>query len=178
MILYHFTHPDNVESILEHGLKRDHARGWSEEDGGNAFMAGGQPAVWLTEEDENKPTLEYRRMMLRRFAVLAGPRYRHLCESTVCLRVVIPTHDRMLVKLSRFWRRVPDAPIHPRWWFYLGDIPANKLTVFKHVPKGVPEWNIRPDNAPPGCSFTFEPGLEDDLLAGRAGPAAYIEAHT
>jgi hypothetical protein len=28
------------------------------------------------------------------------------------------------------------------------------------------------------CSFTFEPGLEDDLLAGRAGPAAYIEAHT
>src|SRR5262245_58725871 len=123
MILYHFTRPDNVESILEHGLKRDHASGWSEEDGGNACMAGGPPAVWLTEEDDNMPTLESGRVMLRRFALLAGPTYRHLCESTVCLRTVIPTHDRKLVKLSRFWRGLPpNTFIDPKWWFYLGDI--------------------------------------------------------
>jgi len=176
MILYHFTRPDNVESILEHGLKRDHAS-WSKEDSGNALMAGGQPAVWLTEEDDNKPTLEYRRQMLRRFALLAGPKYRHLCESTVCLRVIIPTHDRKLVKLSRFWRGSGADFIHPKWWFYLGDIPANKLAVFKQVPLGVTWWDIKPKDAPPGCDFTFEPGLESDLLAGRAGPPEYIEAH-
>jgi hypothetical protein len=175
MILYHFTRPEYLGSILEHGLRRDHASGWSEDDCGNAYLAGGQPAVWFTEEDDNKPTLEYRRMMLTRFGRLAGPKYRHLCESTVCLRTVIPTHDRKLVKLARFWRGV--ELIHPKWWFYLGDIPPSRLTVHKHVPVGVPEWDIRPDNAPPNFILTFEPGLEEDLLAARKGPPEYIAAH-
>src|SRR5262245_8819543 len=136
MILYHFTRPECLDSILEHGLKRDYATGWSEEGCGNAFLAGEQPAVWFTEEDDNKPTLEHRRWMLRQSGLLMGPKYRHLCESTVCLRTAIPTHDRKLVKLTRFWRDRRGDRVHPKWWFYLGDIPASRLTVFKHVPVG------------------------------------------
>jgi hypothetical protein len=176
MILYHFTRPDRLPSIMEHGLRAALAR--TEVHGcTNAKLAGGQAAVWLTEESDNKPSLEYRRRMLK-MGILCGPKCRMLPDSTVCLRTVIPTHDRKLVNLKKFWRGTRQY-VHPKWWFYLGDIPASRLTVFKHVPHGVTYWELYDivEKYQADYDLVFPPDMEADLLAARIGPPEYVEAH-
>lgn len=80
------------------------------------------------------------------------------------------------------WPGCPDVtdPLLDRdWWFYSGNIPPQRLTVFKHVPRGVQFWELESVAAAfhAGASVGFEPGLEDQILAGLAGPPEYVEAH-
>ena len=66
------------------------------------------------------------------------------------------------------------------WWFYTGDIPADRLSVFKHVEPSPPYYDLRPGlekQFGTDVKFVVPPDLEEDLLAGRAGPPEYIAAH-
>jgi hypothetical protein len=153
----------------------------------NNNMTNGKPAVWLTERDTLVPTLKTRRILLSR-GILCGPGCSNLPDATVCLRAVIPSHDRKLTHwLSWLQKRLhgydlDDAllledGIHN--WVYFGDIPPARLTVFKHVPRTEPYWELPHHEAwrLTGAVAAFDPPeLEADLLAGRAGPPKYVVA--
>jgi hypothetical protein len=180
MILYHFTRPELLEAILRDGLTASCSRA-------DNNMTNGKPAVWLTERDTLVPTLKTRRILLSR-GILCGPGCSNLPDATVCLRAVIPSHDRRLAHwLSWLKKRLHgydlDDPllledgIHK--WVYFGDIPPARLTVFKHVPRTEPYWELPHHEAwrTTGAVAVFDPPeLEADLLAGRDGPPKYVEA--
>jgi hypothetical protein len=178
MILHHFTRPELLASILRDGLKASCAS--TENDRTCAV-----PVVWLTERDTLVPTLKARKIMLSR-GVLSGPGCSNLPTATVCLRVTIGSHDRKLVSWRKWVRKhdngedQDDPLIHEfKDWIYFGDIPPAKLTVLKHVPRTEPYWILDHHNdwLTTGAVAVFDPPeLEDELLAGRAGPPDYVAA--
>jgi hypothetical protein len=168
MLLYHFTHPDNVPSILRDGLRADRASI------GNNLT--GFPVVWLTDVPTLDVPLEERRALLR-VGILCGPRCRNLPHATVCLNTIIPTNDRRLTHFASWLRKhrpgidPASALVDQHNWFYRGDIARDRLTVFKTVPRGLPTWDL-------GEGFVVTDAKhEADLLAGRAGPEDYVKAH-
>ncbi len=136
MIFYHLTRPEHVKSIMREGLRA--ACNNPDND-----LTGGIPVVWLTIDPTLVPTLKVRKLMLRR-GILAGPRCSNLPEATMCLRVIVPTtdcklynHKKWLRKQSRRIDFDPDDPLlNPTHWIYIGDIPPDRITKFKEVPKG------------------------------------------
>jgi hypothetical protein len=181
LYLYHFTRPEFLDAILRDGLKASSANLQNN-------MTGGRPVVWLTTRDSLVPTLNARRIMLAR-GLLCGPRYSNLPDATVCLRTVIGSQDRRLVHFLTWLRKHPnlcskdpddpllqgDAADH---WVYFGDIPTAKLSVFKHVPRGMVCWELHHHEhwKETGGEARFNPPDEDDLLAGREGPPEYVAA--
>jgi hypothetical protein len=177
MIFYHFTRPENVEAIMRDGLLAK-----NENPGNDATF--GKKVVWLTEKPTNAMSLQRRKMMLKR-GILCGPRFRNLPLATVCLKTVIPTRDRKLHHYSNWLRKHHPAAaavadeFPAEWWFYAGDISASRIEVFKHVPRGTVSWEL-PEHKDwlEGATLAFAPGLEDDLLAARAGPEDYIKENS
>jgi hypothetical protein len=177
MILYHFTRPECLDSILRDGLLARNANHDND-------MTGGKPVVWLTAKPCLVPILEIRKLALRR-GILMGPRCTNLPESTVCLKTVIPTTDRRLRHFITWLRKHPqpgidsdDPMLNADNWIYAGNIPADRLSVFKHFPPGKVYWElltIREDwlNS---IESIFPPDLEADLLEGRIGPDDYVAA--
>lgn len=181
MTLYHFTRPECVASIMRDGLRAGEGR-----ENDNGWMANYRRAVWLTERASLVPTLASRRKLLRR-GILCGPRGSNLPDATVCLAVHVEATDHNLVHLRRWLRknRWPGSPdpsdpaVDSDYWFYESDIAPDRLSVFKRVERGVPFYEIPAAREAwlAGARVTYEPGLEDEMLAGRAGPADYVEAH-
>ena len=166
MVLYHFTHPRNVPSILRDGLLAKNA---SLDNDLTGF-----PVVWLTDVPTLEVSLETRRAMLR-VGLLCGPRCRNLPHATVCLQMIILSNDRRLKHFATWFRnRQPKIASNPmvnqHTWFYRGDIAPEWLSVFKTVPQALPYWEL-----PEGVVIPAD--LEDDVLAGRAGPDDYVKAH-
>jgi hypothetical protein len=180
MILHHFTRPELLDAILRDGLKAN----WSSCND----IGLGEPVVWLTERDTLVPSLTARKMMLGR-GILVGPGCSNLPDATVCLRVVIGTHDRKLAHhLSWLGKKHPMLveedgvflwEVGATNWVYFGDIPPSRLTVFKHVPRTKPYWilkTIREDWQTLRAQSVFPPELEAALLDGRDGPPDYVAA--
>jgi hypothetical protein len=177
MIFYHFTRPERLDSILRDGLLASKAR---LDNGMGAHLF----AVWLTTRPSLVPSLEVRRRMLRR-GILCGPGCSNLSAATVCLKMVIPTTDRRLRHFQTWARKhLPnvdpsDPVIDPNYWIYAGDIPAARLSVFKHVPPTPTYWeltNLRETWVNHGIESAFPPDLEAALLEGRDGPDGYVAA--
>jgi hypothetical protein len=180
MILYHFTKPELLDSILREGLKASAAN--AEND-----LTGGKPVVWLTTRDTLVPSLKARKIILAR-GILCGPKCSNLPEATVCLRVVLGSHSRRLAHHLTWLRKHsnginPDDPLLQESgasnWVYFGDIPPAKLSVFKYVARGMTYWALEHNERwhLDGAEIRFDPPeLEDDLLAGRVGPPDYVEA--
>jgi hypothetical protein len=174
MILFHFTTPENVPSILRDGLFAKNKNAHND--------LTGFPVVWLTDVPTLELPLEVRRMWLRR-GMLCGPGVRNLPLATVCLKVIIPTNDKRLKHFATWLRTHPqlgvdptDPMLNPHNWFYRGTVMPDRLSAFKTVPPGVP-YSILTDIHDAwkrGVEIAIDASLEADLLAGRAGPDDYV----
>jgi hypothetical protein len=135
MILYHFTYPAHLKSIMETGLKAIPPGERSNDAESDDRMLGGRRAVWLIKH----PVLDITDPEFIREEGYAGPTW-NLWRACVCLRVKIPTRDPLL-KHYNTWRNANDWPLKtpmPDYfyrnmqpdWVYFGDIPPEAISVY------------------------------------------------
>jgi len=132
MILYHFTAPTNVESILRQGLmpaqRFDSALGY------------GRNAVWLTTKPTREISERHKVLWRERRPDLYSDSQEWLPAATVRLSVRIPSHDRKLVQYVPWLRKHPweDCPDiddeivrvgMKDFWIYFGVITPDRLSV-------------------------------------------------
>lgn len=187
MILYHFTYPKHLPAILREGLKP--ADGSASEGKGRVggTLTGNREAVWLTPEPTLVPSRRKREIWLTR-GMLFGPRSSNLPLATVCLKVIIPSHDKKLKQYFPWlckhqWEGGPDVNdellLENNDWLYFGTIAASRVSVFKHVPVTPTSWEITKIREAwlKGAEIKMDQKLIDDILDGREGPEDYIAAH-
>jgi hypothetical protein len=130
MKLFHYTNPRNYLRIAASGIT-PHA---SDE---NAYMTGGVPVVWLTQQASNVATAEYLALMVKSYGeVMAKRKVGELMfGGTARLTVNLPRHDKRLVRYLDFLREPDMAAIREgllpealrSWWVYLGTIPPRRI---------------------------------------------------
>lgn len=128
MVLYHFTQPANLFHIALNGLE-------PRSGGDNAFMSGGVPVVWLTEQQSNIATaadVAHVRKYAPDHEFAEGDCF---FGGTARLSVKMKRRDEKLFRYLDFWRGISgDAHAMRKtargselWWVYLSLIPARRI---------------------------------------------------
>jgi hypothetical protein len=188
MILYHFTYPEFVDSIMRDGLIPSDG---SASAGGQSELTGptlvGHACVFLTERPTLVPSWDHRVEMLTQYLCLVGPYASNLPEARVCLSMKISTTDKRLVKHKDFyWKKFGDTGFKliesSSDWLYFGTIPPGIIRHHHTRPHNLlPYWHLDISDFPqrqPGQRYDWPPELVADLLNAKKGPDDYIKAHS